>query len=83
MSILHAVNAIKLINDNSYKTIKPTAYRATVVGCVFLHNYYLLINKKYLTYIKQHLKSLNLCTTAVAMATMTFQDDGYFGFKVI
>jgi hypothetical protein len=29
MSILHTVNAIKLINDNSYKTIKPTAYRAT------------------------------------------------------
>jgi hypothetical protein len=27
---------------------------------------------------------LNKCyTTAVAMATMTFQDGGYFGFKVI
>ena len=23
------------------------------------------------------------CTTAVAMATMTFQNGGYFGFKVI
>jgi hypothetical protein len=34
-------------------------------------------------YIKQHLKSSNFCTsyaTAVAMATMTFQDGGYFGF---
>jgi hypothetical protein len=55
--------------------------------CVFLDNYYLLINKKYLTYIKQHLKSLNFCTkgcaTAVAMATMAFQDGGYFSFKVI
>ena len=30
--------------------------------CVFLDNYYLLINKKYFTYIKQHLKSLNFCT---------------------
>ena len=30
--------------------------------CVFLDNYYLLINKKYLTNIKQHLKSLNFCT---------------------
>ena len=29
---------------------------------LFLDNYYLLINKKYLTYIKQHLKSLNFCT---------------------
>jgi hypothetical protein len=28
----------------------------------FLNNYYLLINKKYLTYIKQRLKSLNFCT---------------------
>jgi hypothetical protein len=41
----------------------------------------------YLTYIKQHLKSLNFCTksyaNAVAMATMTFQDGGYFGFKAI
>ena len=46
--------------------------------CVFVDNYYLLINKKYLTYIK-HLKSY---ATAVAMATMTFQDGGYSGFKV-
>jgi hypothetical protein len=36
-----------------------------------------LINKKYFTYIKQR------CGTAVAMATMTFQDGGYFGFKAI
>jgi hypothetical protein len=48
--------------------------------CVFLDNYYLLIDKKYFTYIKQHLKSY---ATAAAMATMTFQDGGYFGFKVI
>jgi hypothetical protein len=41
-----------------------------------LDNYYLLINKKYLAYIKQHL-------TAVAMATMTFQDGGYFDFKAL
>ena len=52
--------------------------------CVFLDNYYLLINKKYLTYIKQHRKSLNFCTkVAVATATMTFPVGGYFDFKVI
>jgi hypothetical protein len=47
----------------------------------------MLINKNYLTYIKQHLKSFEFLhksyATAVAMATMTFQDGGYFGFKVI
>jgi hypothetical protein len=48
----------------------------------------LLVDKQKVPYyIKQHLKSLNFCTkvtqTAVAMATMTFQDGGYFGFKVI
>ena len=57
------------------------------LNTVFLDNHYLLINKKYLTYIKQHLKSFNFLhksyATAVAMATMTFQDGGYFGFKVI
>ena len=38
---------------------------------VFLDNYYLFefLHKSY--------------ATAVAMATMTFQDGGYFGFKVI
>jgi hypothetical protein len=36
------------------------------------------MNTKYLTYIKQYLKSY---ATSVAMATMTFQDGGYFGFK--
>jgi hypothetical protein len=45
--------------------------------CVFLDNYYLLINKKYLAYIKQHLKEFAFLhksyATAVAMATMTFQ----------
>jgi hypothetical protein len=49
----------------------------------------LLVDKQkvYLTYIKQHLKSFEFLhksyATAVAMATMTFQDGGYFGFKVI
>jgi hypothetical protein len=37
----------------------------------FLDNYYLLINKKYLTYIKQHLTSLNFCTKVMQ------QDGGY------
>jgi hypothetical protein len=56
---------------------------------IFLGNYYLLTNKKCLTYIKQHLNSQEFeflrksYATAVAMATMTFQDGRYFGFKVI
>ena len=43
---------------------------------VFLGNYYLLKKEKCLTDIKQHRKS---CYGA----TMTFQDGGYFGAKVI
>ena len=44
----------------------------------------LLVDKQKVPYlyIKQHLKSLNFCTI-VAVATITFQDGGYFGFKVI
>jgi hypothetical protein len=49
-----------------------------------------LINKKYLTYYdlyKTASKEFEFLhksyATAVAMATMTFQDGGYFGFKVI
>jgi tellurite resistance protein TehA-like permease len=55
--------------------------------CVFLDNYYLLINKKCLTYITKKSKEFEFLhksyATVVAMATMTFQDGGYFGFKVI
>ncbi len=51
---------------------------------VFLENYYLFEDKEYFCYIKPHPKSSNsLCTTAVAMATIPFQNGGYFGFKVI
>jgi hypothetical protein len=51
-------------------------------------NYYLLVHKKYLTYIKHATSkefefSHKSYATVVAMATMTFQDGGYFGFKVI
>jgi hypothetical protein len=49
------------------------------IRCVFLDNYFLLINKMHLTYIFLHKRY----TTAVVMATMTFQDGGYYGFKVI
>jgi hypothetical protein len=58
------------------------------IRCVFLDNYYLFINKKYITYIK-HATSKEFeflhrsYVTAVAMVTMTFQNGGYFGFKVI
>ncbi len=54
-------------------------------GSVFLENYYLFEDKEYFCYVKQHLKSRfhKSCTTSVAMATMTFQNGGYFGFKVI
>jgi hypothetical protein len=45
-----------------------------------------LINKKYLTY-KTTSKEFEFLrksfVTADAMATMTFQDGGHFGFKVI
>ena len=54
--------------------------------CVFLVNYYLLTNKKYITYIKKtkEFEFLHKShATAVVMATTTFQDDGYFGFEVI
>ena len=64
-----------------FKKMKNSRFK-----CVFLDvNYYLLINKKYhYTYIKQHLKSLHKSyATVVAMATMTFQNGGHFGFKVI
>ncbi len=54
---------------------------------VFLENYSLFKDKEYFCYVKQHLKEFEFfhksCTTAVAMATMTFQNGGYFGFKVI
>jgi hypothetical protein len=48
----------------------------------------LLVDKQKSTfiYIKQHLKSVNFCTKVTQLpllATMTFQDGGYFGFKVI
>jgi hypothetical protein len=53
-----------------------------------LDKYYLLTNKKYLPYLyKTTSKEFEFLhksnATAVAMATMTFQDGGYFGFKVI
>ena len=41
----------------SFKKMENSRFR-----CVFLDNYSLLINKKYLSYIKQYLKSLNFCT---------------------
>ena len=56
----------KVTINTVFKKMENSRFR-----CVFLDNYYLLINKKYLTYVKQHLK------------TMTFQDGGYFGFNVI
>jgi hypothetical protein len=56
--------------------------------CVFLDNDHLLINKKYLYFIliyKTTSKELEFLhksyATAVAMATMAFQDGGYFGFN--
>jgi hypothetical protein len=45
-----------------------------------------LKNKKYLSYIKQYLKSFlkknfaQKLRNSVAMTTTTFQDGGYFGF---
>jgi hypothetical protein len=54
--------------------------------CVFLDNYYLLIKKVphlYKTASKEFEFLHKSYATAVAMATMTFQDGGYFGFKVI
>ncbi len=52
---------------------------------VFLENYYLFEDKEYFCYVTS--KELEFFqksfTTAVAMATMTFQNDGYFAFKVI
>jgi hypothetical protein len=44
-------------------------------GSVFLVKYYLMKNKKLLTYVKQHvhLQKLRNC---IAMATMTFQCGG-------
>jgi hypothetical protein len=54
---------------------------------IFLGNYYLLTNKKCLTYIKQHLNSQEFeflrksYAIAVAMATMTFQDGRYLALK--
>jgi hypothetical protein len=47
-----------------------------------------LINQKYLAYLykttsKEFEFLHKMYATAVAMATMTFQDGGYFGFKVI
>jgi hypothetical protein len=50
-------------------------------------NYYLLINKKYFNEYKTTSKEFEFLhksyATAVAMTTMTFQDSGNFGFKVI
>ncbi len=43
---------------------------------VFLENYYLFEYKEYFCYVKQHFHKS--CTAAVAMATMTFQNGGYF-----
>jgi hypothetical protein len=45
----------------------------------------LLVDKQKVTYLyKTTSKELHKSyATAVAMATMTFQDGGYFGFKVI
>jgi hypothetical protein len=54
--------------------------------CVFLDNYYLLIKKVpylYKTTSKDCEFLHKSYATAVAMATKTFQDGGYFGFKVI
>jgi hypothetical protein len=42
--------------------------------------------KKYVTHVQQHLNDLNFpqkLRNPVAMATMTFQYGGHFGFKVI
>ena len=43
---------IKWLNICSLKKMENSRFR-----CVLLDNYYLLINKKYLNYIKRHLKS--------------------------
>ena len=54
---------------------------------VFLDNYYLLKNKKYVYSCKTKSKGFEFFhkshATAVAMATMTFQYGRYSGFKVI
>jgi hypothetical protein len=50
--------------------------------CVFLDNCYLLTNKKVHYLYKATSKEFE-CLHESAMATMTFQDGGYFGFKVI
>ena len=53
--------------------------------CVFLDNYYLLINKKYPYLYKTTSKEFEFLhksyATAVAIATMAFQDGGYFGLS--
>ena len=55
--------------------------------CVFLDNYYFVDKQKvpylYKTTSKEFEFLHKSYATAVAMATMTFQDGGYFGFKVI
>jgi hypothetical protein len=56
--------------------------------CVFLDKLLLLVDKQKVSYLyKTTSKEFEFLhksyATAVAMATMTFQDGGYFGFKVI
>ena len=53
----------------------------------FLENYYLFEDKEYFLLCQTTSKEFEFFhksyTTAVAMATMTFQNGGYFGFKAI
>ena len=40
-------------------------------------------NLRWLDTVSEKMEIYKSCATAVAMATMTFQNGGYFGFKVI
>jgi hypothetical protein len=56
--------------------------------CVFVDNYYFIVDKQKVPYLyKTTSKEFEFLhksyATAVAMATMAFQDGGCFGFKVM
>jgi hypothetical protein len=55
---LHFFSSVPFkVTQYSFFTMENLRYR-----CVFLDNYYLLKNKRHLTYVKQHLKSFNFGT---------------------
>jgi hypothetical protein len=71
------------VAQDSFKKMENSRFR-----CLFLDNLVLLVDKQKVPYLykttsKEFEFSHKNYATAVAIATMTFQDGGYFGFKVI